>query len=82
MILHLAWVAMTALRFAGIAAVFAGVALFGVYFIAGNAQAADGAVPRSSWLGAGPRKGVGIVALGAFMLLSAFVIELFMPNGA
>jgi len=41
MTLHLAWIAMTVLRLAGIAVVFAGVALFGYYFIAGNAQASD-----------------------------------------
>ena len=81
MTLHLAWIAMTVLRLAGIAVVFAGVALFGYYFIAGNAQASDGAVPRSSWLGAGPQQGMRIVAMGAFMLLGAFIIELFMPNG-
>jgi len=73
---------MTFLRFAGVAAVFSGVALFGVYFIGGNARVANGAVPRSSWLGAGPRRGMGIIALGGLMLLGAFVIGLFMPNGA
>ena len=73
---------MTFLRFAGVAIVFSGVALFGVYFIGGNARVASGAVPRSSWLGAGPRRGMGIIALGGLMLLGAFVIGLFMPNGA
>jgi hypothetical protein len=55
--LHLAWLLMTVLRFAGIIIVIAGVALFGVYFIGGNARAADGRVPVSSWLGVGPKKG-------------------------
>jgi hypothetical protein len=32
-LLHLAWIAMTVLRFAGVFVVFAGAALFGVYFI-------------------------------------------------
>ena len=73
---------MTFLRFAGVALIFSGVALFGVYFIGGNARVASGAVPRSSWLGAGPRRGMGIIALGGLMLLGAFVIGLFMPNGA
>ena len=73
---------MTFLRFAGVAVVFSGVALFGVYFIGGNARVANGAVPRSSWLGPGPRKGMRIVALGVLMLLGAFIIGLFMPNGA
>ena len=73
---------MTFLRFAGVAVVFSGVALFGVYFIGGNARVANGVVPRSSWLGAGPRRGMGIIALGASMLLGAFIIALFMPNGA
>ena len=73
---------MTILRFAGVVVVFSGVALFGVYFIGGNARVANGAVPRSSWLGRGPRRGMGIIALGILMLLGAFIIGLFMPNGA
>jgi hypothetical protein len=72
---------MTFLRFAGVAVVFSGVALFGVYFIGGNARVANGAVPRSSWLGPGPIRAVRIIALGASMLLGAYIIGLFMPNG-
>jgi hypothetical protein len=81
MLLHLAWIAMTVLRFAGVFVVFAGVALFGVYFIGGNARASGGRVPLSSWLGKGPRKGMRIFAAGVLMLLGAFLIGLFMPNG-
>jgi len=80
--LSIAWFSMTALRYGGVLTVFAGVALFGVYFISGNARARDGAVPASSWNGAGPRKGLKIAALGAAMLLAAHVISLMMPNGA
>jgi hypothetical protein len=80
--LHLAWIAMTILRFAGVVVVFSGVALFGVYFIGGNARVANGGVPRSSWLGPGPKRGMRIIALGVLMLLGAFIIGLFMPNGA
>jgi hypothetical protein len=79
--LHLAWLLMTVLRFAGIIIVIAGVALFGVYFIGGNARATDGRVPVSSWLGAGPKKAMRIVALGALMLLAAFLTSFFIPNG-
>jgi len=81
LLLHLAWIAMTVLRFAGVFVVFAGIALFGVYFIGGNARSRGGRVPLSSWLGAGPRKGIRIFAAGALMLLGAFIIGLFMPNG-
>jgi hypothetical protein len=77
--LHLAWLLMTVLRFAGIIIVIAGVALFGVYFIGGNARATDGHVPVSSWLGVGPKKAMRIV--GSLMLLAAFVITFFIPNG-
>jgi hypothetical protein len=83
LVLAIAWFSMTALRYGGVLTVFAGVALFGVYFIFGNARAGrDGAIPASSWRGAGPRKGIKIAALGATMLLAAYVISLFMPNGA
>ena len=82
MLLHLAWIVMTILRFAGVVVVFSGVALFGVYFIGGNARSV-GRRPRplSSWLGRGPRKGMRIFAAGVLMLLGAFLIGLFMPNG-
>jgi hypothetical protein len=79
--LHLAWTVMTALRFAGVIVVFAGVGLFGVYFIGGNGRSRNGAVPQSSWLGAGPRKGMRISGLGLLMLAAAFVISLVMPDG-
>ena len=73
---------MTVLRYGGVLTVFAGVALFGVYFISGNARpACDGRVPSSSWRGAGPRKGIKIVLLGAAMLVAAHAISLVMPNG-
>jgi len=81
MTLHLVWIAMTVLRFAGVAVMFAGVGLFGVYFVGGNARSADGAIPRSSWLGAGPKKGMKIFASGLLMLWAAFALSLFMPNG-
>ena len=79
--LHIAWALMTLLRFAGIIVIFAGVALFGIFFIGGNARATDGKVPTSSWRGPGPKKGMRIVALGALMLVGAYLIGLFMPNG-
>jgi hypothetical protein len=82
LILQLAWIAMTVLRFAGVIVVFSGVALFGVHFIAGNARSRNGAIPRSSWLGAGPRMGMRIIAIGALLLLGAFIIGRYMPNGA
>ena len=72
---------MTFLRLAGIAAIFAGVGLFGFYFIGGNARSSDGTVPRSAWLGAGPMKGMRFVAVGSALLACAFVISLFMPDG-
>ena len=80
--LAIAWFSMTVLRYGGVLTVFAGVALFGVYFISGNARPArDGRVPSSSWRGTGPRKGIKIVLLGAAMLVAAHAISLVMPNG-
>jgi hypothetical protein len=81
-LMHLLWILMIVLRYAGIVVVFAGVGLFGVYFIAGNARVPDGKVPRSSWLGSGPVKGVKIAALGIAMLLGAYALSLFMPDGS
>ena len=81
MMLHFVWTLMTALRFAGVLVMFAGVALFGVYFIRGNARSRNGAVPRSSWRGPGPRKGMRIFALGLLMVSAAYALSLFMPDG-
>ena len=81
LVLHIAWLLMTLFRYAGIIVIFAGVALFGAYFIAGNGRAENGKVPASSWMGPGPKKGMRIVALGGLMLVAAYVIGLFMPNG-
>lgn len=81
---HLLWILITVLRFAGIIIVFAGVGLFGIYFIGGNARAArtgDGRIPTSSWLGPGPRKAMRLVGFGLAMLLCAYVIRLFLPDG-
>lgn len=80
--LSTAWFLMTVLRYGGVLTVFAGVALFGVYFISGNARPGrDGAIPASSWRGPGPRKGMKIFAAGAAMLLAAYAIHLLMPDG-
>ena len=81
LVLHLAWLLMTVFRCAGVIVIFAGVALFGAYFIGGNAHATDGKVPTLSWWGPGPKKGMRIIVWGIFMLLAAYVIGLFMPNG-
>jgi hypothetical protein len=79
--LHLVWIAMTILRFAGVIVLFAGVGLFGVYFIGGNARSKDGTVPRSSWLGAGPKQGMRLAGLGLLSLFAAYMLSLIMPDG-
>jgi hypothetical protein len=82
LVLAIAWFSMTVLRYGGVLTVFSGVALFGVYFISGNARAGrDGAIPSSSWRGPGPRKGIKIALLGVAMLVAAYAVGLLMPNG-
>jgi hypothetical protein len=73
---------MTVLRFAGVIIVFAGVALFGVCFIGGHARAARGGAAPASWRGPGCLKGMRIVGLGACLLLSAYLISFFIPDGS
>ena len=82
LVLHLAWLLMSFLRYGGVIVIFAGVGLFGIYFIGGNAKSTNGAVPSSSWQGKGPIKGVKIAAMGGLMLLGAYAIGLFMPDGS
>lgn len=72
---------MTVLRFGGLFVVFSGVVVFGMFFIGGNARAINGQIPASAWKGAGPKKGMQIIALGTLMLLGAFLIGYWMPNG-
>jgi len=81
LVIHLAWIFIIACRFAGIIAVYVGVALFGFYFIGGNARSKNNAVPASSWLGAGPRKAMKIAGVGLLLILSAWAIQRFMPDG-
>jgi len=81
---HLIWILVTALRFGGVFAVFVGFAIFGVYFVGGNARVArsgDGTIPASSWRGAGPRLGMMIFALGASALLCGFILTMYLPSG-
>jgi hypothetical protein len=81
---HLTWILVTILRFGGLLAMFVGFAIFGAYFVGGNARVArsgDGAIPASSWQGAGPRLGMAIFALGAALLLCAFIFAMYLPNG-
>ena len=72
---------MTVLRVAGVIVLIVGVGWFGVYFIVGNGRSTDGSVPRSSWLGAGPKQGIKIAALGIVTLVVAFILSLIMPDG-
>jgi len=81
---HLTWILVTILRFGGLLAMFVGFAIFGAYFVAGNARAArsgGGDIPASSWQGPGPRLGMAIFALGASLLLCAFIVARYLPNG-
>jgi hypothetical protein len=79
-IIHLVWILIMLLRFAGVIILCFGVGMFGVYFIGGNARAAHtgGGIPRSSWFGAGPRKAMRIAIFGSSMLLCAALIQLLM----
>ena len=81
---HLTWILVTVLRFSGLPVMLVGVAIFGAYFVGANARAArsgDGAIPPSSWQGAGPKAGMRIFALGISMLLCAFILATCLPNG-
>lgn len=81
---HLIWIVVTVLRFGGVLFLFVGFAIFGAYFVMANARVArsgDSAIPAASWQGAGPRAGIKIFASGAFMLLCAFILATFLPNG-
>lgn len=81
---HSIWILVTVLRFSGLPLMFAGFAVFGVYFVRENVLAArtgDGNIPASSWQGDGPKTGMAIFALGAGMLFIAHFFAMYLPTG-
>jgi hypothetical protein len=81
---HSIWLLVTILRFSGLPLMFAGFAVFGVYFVRENALAAragDGNIPASSWQGAGPKMAMAIFAMGAGMLFIAHLFAMYLPTG-
>ncbi len=69
------------LKFGGLALALIGVAVFGWYFVRGNARAArdgTGGVPPSSWRGPGPILGAKMLAGGiALQVLSVLLAVMF-----
>jgi hypothetical protein len=82
-LLAAAWSFSFLLSFGGVAVVWAGVAVFGWYFLQANvtsARSGSGAVPWKSWRGRGPKRGIWIFAAGALVLLVAFLLKSSLPH--
>jgi hypothetical protein len=82
-LLSAAWSFSFLLSFGGIAIVWAGVGVFGWYFLQANAISARSArsdVPWKSWRGRGPKRGIWIFAAGALALLAAFLLKSALPH--
>jgi len=81
--LNLAWMFVGVLKFGGLVVAFIGVAVFGWYFVRGNAQAAQGnsdKVPSSSWRGPGPILGAKILGLGIALQAMSVLIAVALPG--
>ena len=83
LVLNIAWVLIKIFSYGGIAAAFAGVAVFGFHFVRLNARAArtdSSAVPSDSWRGRGAMLGMTILAAGAGMQLAAYLLSAVLPG--
>lgn len=72
------------LSFGGLAIAFAGVAIFGWYFVLINARAAQvemNKIPRSSWHGKGAMRGLRTLALGITLQLASFILAKILQHG-
>jgi hypothetical protein len=82
-LLAVAWLLQKTLNFAGVAGAFAGVAIFGWYFVRINALAAQGEtgdIPPESWRGPGARYGLFIFAAGVTLALASMVLASMLPG--
>lgn len=81
--LNFAWIFVGVLKFGGLAVALIGVAIFGWYFVRGNAQAARedaSTVPSSSWRGAGPIFGAKILGLGIALQILSVLLAVALPG--
>ena len=81
--LNFAWMFVGLLKFGGLAVALVGVAIFGWYFVRGNAQAArDNAdkVPPSSWRGPGPIFGAKILGIGIALQILSVLVSVTLPG--
>ncbi len=81
--LNLAWLSVGVLKFGGLALALIGVAVFGWYFVRGNARAArdgTGKVPISSWRGPGPMLGAKMLAGGIALQVLSVLLAVMLPG--
>jgi hypothetical protein len=81
--LNFAWTFVGVLKFGGLAVALIGVAVFGWYFVRGNARAARGdcdKVPSSSWRGPGPILGTKILGVGIALQVLSVLLAGVLPG--
>jgi hypothetical protein len=81
--LNFAWTFVGMFKFGGLAVALIGVAVFGWYFVRGNAQAArddSDKVPSSSWRGPGPIFGAKILGVGIALQVLSVLLAMALPN--
>jgi hypothetical protein len=81
--LNFAWTFVGVLKFGGLVVALIGVAVFGWYFVRGNAQAArddSNKVPSSSWRGPGPIFGAKILGFGIALQLLSVLLAVALPG--
>jgi hypothetical protein len=81
--LNFVWTFVGMLKFGGLAVALIGVAVFGWYFVRGNAQAArddPDKVPSSSWRGPGPIFGTKILGVGIALQVLSVLLATALPS--
>jgi hypothetical protein len=81
--LNFAWTFVGVLKFGGLAVDLIGVAVFGWYFVRGNAQAArdnSDKIPSSSWRGPGPIFGAKILGVGIALQVFSVLLAAALPG--
>jgi hypothetical protein len=77
MLLDVAWLLVRTLNWGGLVVAWAGVTIFGWYFVRNNAAAAQGEtndIPRSSWRGPRAKLGFRLVVIGAAMQIASIIL--------
>lgn len=83
LVLDIAWLLVKVLSYGGFIVCFAGVIIFGWYFVRLNARAArsdTAGIPREAWRGRGAMFGIRVLGFGAGMQIASIILSVALPG--